>query len=107
MQRIAGGRPAHLLKFATMMGIGRVIQSTPQIAHRDPTSFPAEVLGATSPYPAVGVRESDGPWRGDVEQSFKLKVCPYIEIISHMAVKVVKFTKQSLCKGDFGQVLRS
>ena len=42
-----------LLKLATMMGMGRVIQSTPQMAHRDPTNFPAAVSGATSPYPGT------------------------------------------------------
>ena len=40
-----------LLKFATMMGIGRVIHNTPQIAHSEATSFPAAVRGAISPYP--------------------------------------------------------
>ena len=39
----------YLLKFATMMGMGRVMQSTPQMAHSDPTNFPAAVRGATSP----------------------------------------------------------
>ena len=39
------------LKFATMMGMGRVMQRTPQIAHNEATSFPAAVLGAISPYP--------------------------------------------------------
>ena len=41
-----------LLKLATMMGIGRVIQRTPQMAQREPTSFPPAVVGAMSPYPA-------------------------------------------------------
>ena len=44
--------PADLLKLATIMGMGRVIQSTPQIAQRDPTNFPPAVVGAMSPYPA-------------------------------------------------------
>ena len=39
----------YLLKFATMMGMGRVIQRTPQMAHRDPTSLPPGVLGDISP----------------------------------------------------------
>jgi hypothetical protein len=39
----------NLLKLATMMGMGRVIQRTPQMAHSEATSFPAEVLGAISP----------------------------------------------------------
>jgi hypothetical protein len=42
---------SYLLKLATMMGMGRVMQSTPQMAHSDATSLPAEVLGAISPYP--------------------------------------------------------
>ena len=42
----------YLLKLVTMIGIGRVIQRTPQIAHREATSFPPDVLGAMSPYPA-------------------------------------------------------
>ena len=33
----------YLLKFATMIGIGKVMQRTPQIAQRDATNFPAEV----------------------------------------------------------------
>ena len=65
----------HLLKFATMMGMGKVMQSTcwtnkkepcwkerqrqknivycstPQMAQREPTSFPPAVVGAMSPYP--------------------------------------------------------
>ena len=41
------------MKLATMMGMGSVMHSTPQMAHRDPTNFPAAVSGATSPYPAV------------------------------------------------------
>ena len=40
---------SYLLKFATVMGMGRVMQSTPQMAHRDPTNLPAAVRGATSP----------------------------------------------------------
>ena len=39
----------NLLKFATIIGMGRVMQRTPQMAHRDPTNFPAAVSGATSP----------------------------------------------------------
>ena len=31
-----------LLKFATMMGMGSVMQSTPQMAHSEATSFPGE-----------------------------------------------------------------
>ena len=42
-------RSNYLLKFATMIGIGRVIQRTPHIAHKDPTSFPPAVVGAMSP----------------------------------------------------------
>ena len=34
----------YLLKFATIMGMGRVIQRTPQMAHRDATNLPAGVL---------------------------------------------------------------
>ena len=41
----------YLLKLATMMGMGRVMHRTPQIAQREATSFPPEVLGAISPYP--------------------------------------------------------
>ena len=40
---------ADLLKLATMMGMGRVMHSTPQMAHSDPTNLPAAVSGATSP----------------------------------------------------------
>ena len=43
----------YLLKFATMMGMGRVIHKTPQMAHSDPMNFPAAVVGATSPYPVL------------------------------------------------------
>lgn len=32
-----------------MIGMGKVIQSTPQIAHSEATSFPPAVLGAISP----------------------------------------------------------
>ena len=39
----------NLLKLATMMGIGRVMQSTPQMAHIEATSLPADVCGAISP----------------------------------------------------------
>ena len=38
-----------LLKLVTIIGIGKVMQRTPQIAHNDPISFPPGVLGATSP----------------------------------------------------------
>ena len=38
-----------LLKLVTIMGIGKVMQRTPQIAHNDPISFPPGVFGATSP----------------------------------------------------------
>ena len=41
------------MKLATMIGMGRVIQSTPQMAHNDPTNLPAAVRGATSPYPVL------------------------------------------------------
>ena len=41
----------NLLKFATIMGMGSVMQRTPQMAHSEPTNFPAAVVGATSPYP--------------------------------------------------------
>ena len=41
----------YLLKLATMMGMGSVMQRTPQMAHREPTSLPEAVSGATSPYP--------------------------------------------------------
>ena len=34
-----------LLKFATMMGMGRVMQSTPQMAHSEATSLPGEDNG--------------------------------------------------------------
>jgi len=37
------------LKFATIIGMGRVIHKTPQIAQSEPTNFPAAVRGATSP----------------------------------------------------------
>ena len=40
---------SYLLKLATMMGMGRVMQRTPQMAHREPTSFPPAVVGAMSP----------------------------------------------------------
>ena len=40
---------AHLLKLATIMGIGKVIQRTPHIAHKEATNFPAGVVGAMSP----------------------------------------------------------
>ena len=40
---------ADLLKLATMMGMGSVMQRTPQMAHREATSLPAEVLGEMSP----------------------------------------------------------
>ena len=40
---------SHLLKFATIIGMGRVMHKTPQMAHREPTSFPPAVVGATSP----------------------------------------------------------
>ena len=43
----------YLLKLATMIGMGRVIHRTPQMAQREPTNFPAEVVGATSPYPVL------------------------------------------------------
>ena len=46
-----GSEVSYLLKLATMMGMGRVIQSTPQMAQSDPTSFPPAVVGAMSPYP--------------------------------------------------------
>ena len=39
----------NLLKFATMIGIGRVMHKTPQIAHREATSLPAAVFGEMSP----------------------------------------------------------
>ena len=42
---------SHLLKLATIMGIGKVMHNTPQMAHNDPTNLPAAVRGATSPYP--------------------------------------------------------
>ena len=35
-------RNTDLLKFATMMGIGSVMQSTPQMAHSEATSLPGE-----------------------------------------------------------------
>ena len=44
---------ADLLKLATMMGMGSVMQRTPQMAHSEATSFPAEVLGEMSPYPVL------------------------------------------------------
>ena len=37
---------SYLLKLATMMGMGRVMHSTPQIAHSDATNLPAGVLPA-------------------------------------------------------------
>jgi hypothetical protein len=37
------------LKLATMIGIGRVMHKTPQMAHKEATSFPPAVVGATSP----------------------------------------------------------
>ena len=40
---------ADLLKLATMMGMGSVMQRTPQMAHSEATSLPAEVLGEMSP----------------------------------------------------------
>ena len=50
IKRILGkGVLSYLLKFATMIGIGRVMQRTPQIAQREPMNFPAAVVGATSP----------------------------------------------------------
>ena len=36
-----------------MMGMGRVMHSTPQMAHSEPTNLPAAVSGATSPYPVL------------------------------------------------------
>ena len=39
----------YLLKLATMMGMGRVMHNTPQIAHREATSLPAAVVGEMSP----------------------------------------------------------
>ena len=39
----------YLLKLATVRGIGRVMHKTPQIAHKEATSLPAAVVGATSP----------------------------------------------------------
>ena len=39
----------NLLKFATMMGMGRVMLSVPQIQQMLATSLPAEVVGAMSP----------------------------------------------------------
>ena len=44
---------ADLLKLVTMMGMGRVMHSTPQMAHSEPTNLPAAVSGATSPYPVL------------------------------------------------------
>ena len=35
---------SYLLKFATMIGMGKVMHKTPQIAHRDATNLPAGVL---------------------------------------------------------------
>ena len=43
----------YLLKLVTMIGMGRVMQRTPQMAHNDPMNFPPAVLGATSPYPVL------------------------------------------------------
>ena len=37
------------MKLVTMMGMGRVMHSTPQMAHSDPINFPPAVRGATSP----------------------------------------------------------
>ena len=39
----------NLLKFATMIGMGRVMLSVPQIQQMLATSLPAEVVGAMSP----------------------------------------------------------
>ena len=39
----------YLLKLATMMGMGRVIQRTPHIAQSEATSLPPAVRGAMSP----------------------------------------------------------
>ena len=47
---------ADLLKLATIMGIGKVIQRTPHIAHKEATNFPAGVVGAMSPYPLTNHR---------------------------------------------------
>ena len=40
---------AYLLKLATIIGIGKVMHKTPQIAQREATSLPAEVVGEMSP----------------------------------------------------------
>ena len=39
---------SYLLKFATMIGMGKVMHKTPQIAHRDATNLPAGVLNQYS-----------------------------------------------------------
>ena len=39
----------YLLKFVTMIGMGKVMQRTPQMAQSDAMNFPPDVFGATSP----------------------------------------------------------
>ena len=48
-QRISTLVDAYLLKLATIIGIGKVMHKTPQIAQREATSLPAEVVGDMSP----------------------------------------------------------
>ena len=45
--------PTDLLKFATMIGMGSVMQRVPQIQQKEATSLPGAVVGAMSPYPVL------------------------------------------------------
>ena len=40
---------SNLLKFATMIGTGKVMHKTPQTEHKEATSFPPAVFGQMSP----------------------------------------------------------
>ena len=42
-------RPSNLLKFATMMGMGRVMHRVPQMQQKEATNLPGAVVGAMSP----------------------------------------------------------
>ena len=96
---------SYLLKLATMMGMGRVMQRTPQMAQSDPTSFPPAVVGAMSPYPAHQRCVIFSQFR--IHYVFNIP-CPFSPPSSNDAQKAstVKWPHQLLWS-KFGQILHS
>ena len=64
-----------LLKLATMIGMGRVMQRTPHMAHIEATNFPAEVFGEISPYPKSKVNRCRNV------EALKLSFVPVLVIV--------------------------